>query len=38
VEQWPDRIHAVTADSVRKAAIKDLKKVEAVSGYLRPGK
>jgi zinc protease len=38
VEQWPDRIRAVTAESARKAAIKDLKKVEAVSGYLRPGK
>jgi zinc protease len=38
VEQWPDRVRAVTADSVRKAAIKDLKKIEAVSGYLRPGK
>ena len=38
VEQWPDRIRGVTADSVRKAAIKDLNKIEAVSGYLRPGK
>lgn len=38
VEQWPDRIRAVTADSVRKAAIKDLNKIEAVTGYLRPGK
>jgi zinc protease len=38
VEQWPDRVRAVSADSVRKAAIKDLKKIEAVSGYLRPGK
>jgi zinc protease len=38
VEQWPDRIRAVTAETVRKAAIKDLKKIEAVSGYLRPGK
>jgi zinc protease len=38
VEQWPDRIRAVTAESARKAAIKDLKKIEAVSGYLRPGK
>jgi zinc protease len=38
VEQWPDRIRAVSADSVRKAATKDLKKIEAVTGYLRPGK
>ncbi|HEY4124140.1 MAG TPA: pitrilysin family protein [Rhizomicrobium sp.] len=38
VEQWPDRIRAVTAESARKAAIKDLNKIEAVSGTLRPGK
>lgn len=38
VEQWPDRIRAVTPDSARKFAVKNLKKTEAVTGYLRPGK
>lgn len=38
VEQWPERIRGVTAASIRKAATKNLKKVEAVTGTLRPGK
>ena len=38
LEQWPDRIRAVSAESMRKAAIKDLTKIESVTGFLRPGK
>ena len=37
VTEWPDRIRAVTADSVRQAAASDLIKRESVSGYLVPG-
>ena len=36
VEAWPDQIKAVTGDAVRKAAIKDLVRIESVTGYLRP--
>ncbi len=38
VEEWPDRIRAVTAAQVEKAAANDLKIIEAVSAYLEPGK
>lgn len=37
VEEWPDRIRAVTANAVRDAAAKYLIKREAVTGYLEPG-
>jgi zinc protease len=36
VEAWPDQIKAVTGDAVQKAAMKDLVKIESVTGYLRP--
>lgn len=36
VEQWPRRIGNVTADTIRKVAIKTLIKNEAATGYLRP--
>jgi zinc protease len=36
VEQWPDRIRAVPADDVRKAAQDNLRKKEAVTGWLLP--
>ena len=38
VEEWPDRIRAVTGENVRKAAGEFLKKKEAVTGYLLPQK
>jgi zinc protease len=34
VKSWPDRIRAVTADSVREAARKWLQKPQSVTGYL----
>jgi zinc protease len=37
VDEWPDRIRAVTGNAVQQAAIHDLIKQEAVTGYLRPG-
>jgi zinc protease len=37
VDQWPDRIRAVTADQVRNAVVSDLPRRESVTGYLRPG-
>jgi hypothetical protein len=37
VQEWPDRIRAVSADAVRNAAASDLLKREAVTGYLLPG-
>ncbi|HEY1837038.1 MAG TPA: pitrilysin family protein [Rhizomicrobium sp.] len=37
VDEWPDRIRAVTGKAVQQAAIKYLVKKEAVTGYLRPG-
>lgn len=36
VEEWPQRIRGVTADSVQQAAIHDLLKREAVTGILTP--
>ncbi len=36
VEEWPDRIRAVQAAGVRKAAGDHLRKVEAVTGWLLP--
>lgn len=36
VTEWPDRIRAVSGDSVRDVAIQDLIKREAVTGYLVP--
>jgi zinc protease len=38
VRAWPDRIQAVTAEQVRKAAKESLIKREAVSATLTPGK
>jgi zinc protease len=37
VEQWPDRIRAVAPDTVKKVAVEDLLRREAVTGYLIPG-
>ena len=37
VEQWPDRIRAVTANDVRQAAKDSLLSKESVTGYLLPG-
>ena len=37
VEEWPDRIRAVTAKDVLDAAAKELNKREAVTAYLEPG-
>ena len=37
VNEWPDRIRAVTADAVRKAAANGLDPREAVTAYLEPG-
>lgn len=36
VDEWPDRIRAVTGSAVQQAAAKYLIKREAASGYLRP--
>jgi zinc protease len=36
VEQWPERIRAVSANAVRDAAAKRLVKKDAVTGYLLP--
>jgi zinc protease len=36
VEEWPQRIRAVTGESVQQAAIHDLVKREAVTGILTP--
>jgi zinc protease len=36
VDEWPDRIRAVTGSAVQQAAIRYLIKQEAVTGYLRP--
>ncbi|HEY5046477.1 MAG TPA: pitrilysin family protein [Rhizomicrobium sp.] len=36
VQDWPDRIRAVSADAVNKVAINDVLKREAVTGYLLP--
>jgi zinc protease len=38
VREWPNRIRAVTGDSVREVAAKDVVEKEAVTGYLLPGK
>ena len=38
VDQWPDRIRAVTADQVKDAAASDLLRKNSVTGYLQPGK
>lgn len=38
VQQWPDRIMAVSADGVRKAALGALSRKESVSVYLTPGR
>jgi zinc protease len=38
VHEWPGRIRAVTADSLRDAAQQDLTSRESVTGYLLPGK
>jgi zinc protease len=38
VQAWPDRIRAVTADAVRRAATASLVKKEAVTAYLVPGR
>jgi zinc protease len=37
VQEWPDRIRAVSGDAVRNAAASELLKREAVTGYLLPG-
>lgn len=36
VEEWPQRIGAVSADDVRKAAAGNLRRQEAVTGWLLP--
>jgi zinc protease len=36
VQDWPDRIRAVSPDAVKKAAGSDILKREAVTGYLLP--
>ncbi|HEV2561035.1 MAG TPA: pitrilysin family protein [Rhizomicrobium sp.] len=36
VEEWPDRIRAVTGQALRDAAANDLDKREAVTAYLKP--
>jgi zinc protease len=38
VHEWPNRIRAVTGDSVREVAAKDVVEKEAATGYLLPGK
>jgi zinc protease len=37
VEEWPDRIRAVAAETVKQVATDDIVKREAVTGYLIPG-
>ncbi len=37
VDQWPDRIRAVTPAAIRDAATRNLIRREAVTGYLMPG-
>jgi zinc protease len=37
VEEWPDRIRAVAAETVKRVATDDIVKREAVTGYLIPG-
>jgi zinc protease len=37
VEEWPDRIRAVAAQTVKQVATTDIVKREAVTGYLVPG-
>ena len=37
VDQWPDRIRAVTPAEVQAAAVQQLTKIESVTGYLQPG-
>jgi zinc protease len=37
VEEWPDRIRAVVAETVKRVATDDIVKREAVTGYLIPG-
>ena len=37
VEEWPDRIRAVAALTVKQVATADIIKREAVTGYLVPG-
>jgi zinc protease len=37
VEEWPDRIRAVAAETVKQVATDDIVKREAVTGYLVPG-
>jgi zinc protease len=36
VTEWPDRIRAVSGEAVQRAAVDDLVKKEAVTGYLVP--
>jgi zinc protease len=38
VDEWPERIRAVTGSSVEQAAQQNLTKQEAVSGYLKPAR
>ena len=38
VEQWPDRIRAVTADQIKAVAAKYLNPDHSVAGYLLPAK
>jgi zinc protease len=38
VDQWPDRIRAVTPAQVLNAVTSDLPRRESVTGYLQPGK
>ena len=38
IESWPERIRAVTSDSVNEVARKYLKKKRSVTGYLSPAK
>jgi zinc protease len=37
VDEWPDRVRAVTGSAVQQAASQELIKREAVTGYLKPG-
>jgi zinc protease len=37
VDEWPDRIRAVTGSAIEQAAVKYLIKREAATGYLKPG-